>query len=843
MQLRKKTLLQILGKFLLLVLFYTGVQSTAYAVCAPSVTPAGTFPVPGDNITLNANCDASEGPPPFLWAIFGSTYNSDASGNLTLTVPVDGTGIQSATVSTAVTPAGYSFNISVGGGGSRPPTRSLTIAPASYTFPDSKVGFTQNQIFTITNTGNGQIGINGINVQGANAGDFSAGISGCPSVIFPAAQCTFAVTFTPQTIGKRIAEVALLTDQGSTLITAVSGLGLDPKVTLAATALVASPSPFVFPFTKIGQISQRTITLTNAGTTILRVDQSSLGGLNFKDFSLQDSCNDFTLAPAGTCVLTVTLLPTVAGTRSGLIIVNAEGPDRIIKPYLEIAIIGESATTGANSLVATPASLSFGSKKLNEASSLVINLVNNLTINGSQDILAALSGDGDFVILSNDCVPPLNTRPNSKLTSGNNAQLSGSTIRKRETLTGCTVTVTFTPTVLGIKNAVLDVTDAQGNTLAIPITGGGTAGLTDAQIRQIATQQITANLQSMQTGLQAQLSNINKRLRYLRFQDSVPTFRQEIDLSLNGKSMPLPDGSGGGGGCVSSGGKNAATSSREQCEEDYKATRNGRWGTYITGGVGVSENTENGVKINANGITLGGDYRLSGKSALGGAFGAMKSNTEMAGEAGKQDATGYSLVGYGSFAPSQASFIDFALTLGKGKFDLQRLESGGTNAVADTSGTGVGLSMSAGLDWRDGAWAITPYLRAEYINSKVKGFTESGKDTIQVGDQSLTSSMFSVGAEAQYTASTSWGIFIPHARIEIQQQSQSSPDATAQAVGSSIQLTVSPDLNKDKSFGNAALGASAQFGKGKTGFLDFEKTFGKDNFKDQRITAGYKIEF
>jgi outer membrane autotransporter protein len=302
--------------------------------------------------------------------------------------------------------------------------------------------------------------------------------------------------------------------------------------------------------------------------------------------------------------------------------------------------------------------------------------------------------------------------------------------------------------------------------------------------------------------------------------------------------MPLS-----GGGCGSSGTDKASAKTREECEDDYKKTNNGRWGGYITGSVSVNENTLSGVKINSNGITIGSDYRLSGKSALGVAFGAMKSNTDMAGEAGKQDSSGYSLVGYGSFAPTQASFIDFALTAGSGKFDLKRLESAGTTAVADTSGNGIGISLSAGLDWRDQAWAITPYLRAEYLNSKVKGFSERGTNPIQVGNQSLTSSMFSVGAEAQYTASTSWGIFIPHVRIEMQQQSQSSAEATAQAVGSNVQLIVTPDLNKDKSFGNAALGASAQFGKGKTGFLDFEKTFGKENFKDQRITTGFKVEF
>ncbi|MEY4730475.1 MAG: hypothetical protein RL020_1633, partial [Pseudomonadota bacterium] len=237
------------------------------------------------------------------------------------------------------------------------------------------------------------------------------------------------------------------------------------------------------------------------------------------------------------------------------------------------------------------------------------------------------------------------------------------------------------------------------------------------------------------------------------------------------------------------------------------------------------------------------DYRLSGKSAVGAAFGTMRSSTTMAADAGKQDASGYSFVAYGSFAPSQKTYVDIALTLGNNQFDLQRADGVGGTAVADTSGSGLGLSLTAGYDIRSGGWVLTPYGRVEYLNAKVKAYAERGIDGIAVSDQSMTSSLMTVGGEIQYIASTSWGIFVPHLRVEFQNQSQSAADATAQAVGSGVQLTVSPDLNKDKSFGNMAVGASAQFGRGKTGFLDVEKTFSKENIKDQRITAGFKVEF
>lgn len=718
----------------------------------------------------------------------------------------------------------------------------LVVTPASYTFPDTKVGILQLQTFTIANNGTQQVVINGVTVQGTNPNDFLAG-TGCPQFLLPGQLCAVNVQFRPLALGSRSAVVVINTDQPSNPAVNVSGTGLDPVVTITPSSLVGSPSPLVFPFTKLGQTSNRTITLTNTSASTFRIDNTQLGGLSSGEFSLTSECQDTALISNGTCVLSLAFLPNSPGVRSGLVVVTAEGPDKVVRPYLEIAISGESGTTGASSLVATPTSLTFGQIKLNKTATLTLNLQNSLTITGNS--FSSLSLTSEDFTQTNDCNLVIEAAPpKSKIESQSKSPQAtlGSGRKPEATASGCTITVTFKPSVLGTRTAELNVADNFGNTLAVPISGGGVGGLTDAQIRQIATQQITANLQSMQLGLQSQLSNVNKRLRYLRFQDSIPAFRQEIDLTLNGKGLPLP--SGGGGACGSAGGREGATASnREECEEDARRTRNGRWGTYLTGGVAVSENTLNSAKINSNGITIGTDYRLSGKSAVGAAFGAMKSKTDMSLDAGKQDATGYSFVAYGSFAPSQASYIDIALTAGNGKFDLQRTEAAGGTAVADTTGTGLGLSLTAGLDWRDGSWAVTPYGRAEYVNSKVKAFTERGTDPIAVGDQSMTSSLFSLGVELQYTASTIWGIFIPHARIEYQNQSQSSADSTAQAVGSTVQLTVTPDLNKDKSFGNVGIGASAQFGKGKTGFLDFERSFGRENIKEQRFTAGYKVEF
>jgi uncharacterized protein YhjY with autotransporter beta-barrel domain len=963
MKLVKKSHLYAFEKFLSLVVLCVIVQSSAYAICNPSVTPNPV--TEGQSVTFSANCDATT-TTNYIWTAFNQIFDSSPSPSVNLTVPKGFSGLQVVTLSNTGQAQNYQATFTV----NNLPTGSLVLSPETYYFGALGIGYFGTKTFVVSNQGPNQVGVSAVQVQGANSADFTISQNDCAQLLLPNSLCVFTVRFSPSAAGKRIAKIVIVDDDPS--YEAAISLEGGGQNLIVNGALSVSPSPQVFVNVNVGQTAEKQLIFSNTLSSggIFIGSSPDIVGNHPTDFNITQNCIDgIDWIPTETCVETITFRPSAAGNRNAVIVYrDAYFPDGT-RGILNVPVSGDAVISGASTLIATPSRLAFNSTKIGATAQLSLKLQNTLLVNQGALISLTLSG-ADFT-QTNDCnvnpiIPALNAPTLAKLqdkrtesvgrrkreaadgctvtvtfaptelgeraaelkvadvegnaltipilgsavavtsplvatpaslafgatkigtpavltvklkntaladqgtftslvitgtdfTQTNDCTLVAlsvgtqlksktalpSTVRRREALDGCIVTVTFLPSVVGARTAELKTTDAQGNTLVVPITGEAVerTGLTEAQVRQIATEQITANLRSMQIGLQTQLSNVNKRLRYLRFQDSIPAFRQEIDLDVNGKNLPLPGG--GGGACGSSGGRDGAgaTGDREQCQDDYKGAQNGRWGTYIAGGVGVNENTLNGVKINSNGITVGGDYRLGGKSAAGAAFGAMKSSTNMAGEAGKQDATGYSFVAYGSFAPTQSSFFDVALTAGNGKFDLQRIEAVGTTAVADTTGNGLGLSLTAGADWRNGGWAVTPYGRAEYVKSKIKAFTESGTEPITVSDQSMTSNFLSLGIELQYTASTSRGIFIPHTRIEYQNQSQSAADGKAQAVGSTVQLTVSPELNQDKTSGNVAIGASAQFGKGKTGFLDFEKTFGKENFKDRRISAGYKVEF
>ncbi len=754
----------------------------------------GSVAIAGADFTQSNTCSTAVIPTNSctITAVFSPTAAVARSGTITIT---DNAGGSPRTV--ALTGTGTPTSVPV-----------VTLSKVSVPFPSTTIGASNTQTVSIQNTGTANLVIGSIVIAGT---DFTQS-NNCSTAVIPTNSCTITAVFSPTAAVARTGTITITDNaSGSPRQLTLTGTGTPtpvPVVTLSATNIA-------FPNVTVGSSNTQTISVQNTGTANLVVSSVAITGT---DFTQSNTCAT-AVTPTNSCTITTVFSSTAAVARTGTITItdNAGGSPR-----------GITLTGSGVAVVVPPSASPFGPDRNIALPSTIVGQESQVTINLSNGATTSVGFKGanfrgantaDF-LTSSTC--PATLQP---------AQ-------------ACQLKIVFKPLAAGARTVILDLADdvtASADTALTINAVGAVSVLTPAQITLIAGQQIAATLRSTQLGIQTQLTNINRRIRYLRFHDSTPGFQQEINVSANGKGGPLSSAAGGGG-CGASGAQGAA-SSNQGCDEDLAGLRSRRWGAYVSGSIGVNEDKLSGAQVNTSGITVGSDYRLGGKSAIGAAFGTMKSNTMMAGDAGKQDASGYSFVAYASFAPSQTTYIDFALTSGNNKFDLQRTEATGTTAVAHTQGNGLGMSLTAGYDWRSGGWAFTPYGRIEYLKSKVKAFNERGTEPIAVGDQLMTSNLTTLGTELQYTQSTSWGVFVPHLRVEFQNQSQSADEAKAQAVGGGVQLTVTPELNKDKSFGNVAIGASAQFGKGKTGFLDVEQTVGKTNFKDQRITSGFKVEF
>ena len=198
----------------------------------------------------------------------------------------------------------------------------------------------------------------------------------------------------------------------------------------------------------------QSVTLRNVGNANLTVSSVTVSGANAGDFSVAtDSCSTGTLAPNGTCSVSVRFAPTAAGARSASLRFADNAPDT---PQT-VALSG-TGVAPAPGITLTPPSLDFGKVAFNQQSA-----VKTITVNSTGAAPLNLSGVAvtgknakDFSVVSNTC-------------SG--AQLAPGT--------SCAISLRFKPGLVGARSASLVVSDnaAGGQHVAALSGSGSVAGL------------------------------------------------------------------------------------------------------------------------------------------------------------------------------------------------------------------------------------------------------------------------------------------------------------------------------------------------------------------------------
>jgi HYDIN/CFA65/VesB-like, Ig-like domain/Abnormal spindle-like microcephaly-assoc'd, ASPM-SPD-2-Hydin len=226
---------------------------------------------------------------------------------------------------------------------------------------------------------------------------------------------------------------------------------LDSHVFIAAgsvssAAVAFSPPTLGFGTWSVGTMSpSQTATLTYNGSSPLTINSIAASG----DFAQTNDCplSPDTLAPGGSCTLTVTFTPTAVGLRTGAITVtdDAEGSPQILN----------LSGTGTAPQVVTllPASLAFTDQQVGTPS-----MAETLTLSNVPEGSLSITGititganAGDFAETD---------------TCGTGLDPGAS----------CTISVTFTPSAVGARSATLSVADDAGNSpQTASLSGAGVA--------------------------------------------------------------------------------------------------------------------------------------------------------------------------------------------------------------------------------------------------------------------------------------------------------------------------------------------------------------------------------
>ena len=207
------------------------------------------------------------------------------------------------------------------------------------------------------------------------------------------------------------------------------GPASEPSVTIA-------PGLLQYPVQPVGMASQpQTVLLRNLGSASLSITSITTTG----DFAETDDCATG-IPAAGNCTFSVTFTPSAPGVRNGAVVIQDDAAGSPHKINLSGTGFGQGATLA-------PTGLTFPGQPIG-------------TTSAAQTVTLTNSGNAPLSIISVQVTgdyAQTNNCPGS-LSAG----------------AGCTVTMTFTPTVVGARAGTLTVTDnAAGSPQSVSLTGTG----------------------------------------------------------------------------------------------------------------------------------------------------------------------------------------------------------------------------------------------------------------------------------------------------------------------------------------------------------------------------------
>jgi hypothetical protein len=309
---------------------------------------------------------------------------------------------------------------------------SVSLSPTSLSFPNQIVGTSSSsQTVTLTNASNSQLKITSISITGTSGTEFTQ-TNTCPSTLNAGANCTITVTYAPKLVESDSATLTVI-DSGApnTQTAALTGNSIGPIVKLSS--LTLSFGNQVVGTTSAG----KTATLKNNGTLALAISSIAANG----NFTQTNTCGS-SVAVGASCTITAKFTPTVIGNRTGAITIS----DNAGPPTQTIHLFGTGTDISLSTL-----SLTFAPQKVGTTSppsSVRLTNVGRTTLTFSSFTISGVNAS-DFAE-GNNC--------GSSLSGGHS----------------CTISVTFTPSATGTRNATLAIGDnGGGSPQSVTLQGTG----------------------------------------------------------------------------------------------------------------------------------------------------------------------------------------------------------------------------------------------------------------------------------------------------------------------------------------------------------------------------------
>jgi len=194
----------------------------------------------------------------------------------------------------------------------------ISVAPSSLNFGSVSEGKSASQTVTLTNTGNAEITVSQILLNGAG---FSMSGGSAPMQLASAQGVTLDLQFSPSASGTSNGTLTVLSNAGDSSVTVnLSGSGVDgskPQISVG-------PASVNFGSVSAGKSASQTVTLTNTGNTELTVSRILLNGAGF---TMSGGGAPIQLASAQDVTLALQFSPSAAGITNGTLTVDSNASD------------------------------------------------------------------------------------------------------------------------------------------------------------------------------------------------------------------------------------------------------------------------------------------------------------------------------------------------------------------------------------------------------------------------------------------------------------------------------------------------------------------------------------
>lgn len=278
-------------------------------------------------------------------------------------------------------------------------------------------------------------------------------------------------------------------------------------------------------------------------------------------------------------------------------------------------------------------------------------------------------------------------------------------------------------------------------------------------------------------------------------------------------------------------------------------------GNYNTGSVN-SEFNQLGYNFDTGSVNFGLDYRLTNDLVLGTAFTYMRAESSFDGNGGSLDSNAYTGAIYGNYYATENLYFDGIASVGGINYDstrniqysLSNVDSVNTQATATPGGNQYAIGLGTGYNFAVQEWTLNPYAKVNYLKLDVDGFSESGGNGwgMQFQDQTVESVTTTLGTQASYALSTSWGVLMPTIRGEWHHQyKDNSRNITTRFLGDTTSglsfnaVTTAPDRN----YYTVGTGISGTFAEGVSAFFNYDALLGYRSVDSHLFTLGARMEF